>query len=174
MSTATRSTPQIRQVLRPGDLEAIVAHHRRIYGAEHRVDSTFESHVAATVSRAAERGFPGPREAIRIVERDGTHAGSLALTEESDDVATLRWFVLDAELRGQGLGRRLLGELMEAARRLGYRRISLETFSELETAAHLYRSRGFRLRSEDSAPRWGRERITYQRYEAELGAATSG
>jgi ribosomal protein S18 acetylase RimI-like enzyme len=168
MPTATRSRPQIRQVIRPGDLEAIVAHHCRVYGAEYGVDSTFETHVAATVNRAAERGFPGEREAIRIVECDGKHAGSLALTEEGDDTTTLRWFVLDPGLRGQGLGRRLLGEIMETARGMGYARISLETFSDLEAAAHLYRSHGFRLLSEDSAPRWGRQRITYQRYEARL------
>jgi len=169
MATATRSRPQIRQVIRPGDLEAIVAHHRRVYGAEYGVDSTFETHVAATVNRAAERGFPTEREAIRIVECDGRHAGSLALTEEGDDTATVRWFVLDRGLRGQGLGRRLLGDIMETARGMRYARVALETFSELEAAAHLYRSHGFRLLSEDSAPRWGRERITYQRYEAALG-----
>jgi N-acetylglutamate synthase-like GNAT family acetyltransferase len=168
MATSTRSKPQIRQVLRPGDLAAIVAHHRRLYEAEYGVNSTFEAHVAATVNRAADRGFPTAREAVRIVECDGEHAGSLALTEEGDDVATLRWFVLDASLRGHGLGRRLLGEMMATARAMGYKRIYLETFSELEAAAHLYRAHGFRLLSEDSAPRWGRESITYQRYEVEL------
>jgi GNAT superfamily N-acetyltransferase len=173
MTTATRSQPQVRHEIRPGDFDAIVAHHRELYGAEYGVDSTFESHVAATVDRAAQRGFPSEREAIRIVECDGRHAGSLALTEDRDDVATLRWFVLDAGLRGEGLGRRLLGEIMETARKIGYARILLETFSELEAAAHLYRSHGFRLVSEDSAPRWGRERITYQRYEAELSSITS-
>ena len=44
----------------------------------------------------------------------------------------------------------------------------LETFSDLRTAAAIYRSYGFRVVSEDHSPRWGRERFTYQRYELSL------
>jgi N-acetylglutamate synthase-like GNAT family acetyltransferase len=111
--------------------------------------------VAAAVARAATRGFPSQREAICIVEYDGEHAGSLALTDEGDDAAALRWFVFDSRLRGHGLGRRLLGEMLTRAEEGGYARVWLETFSELEAAAHLYREHGFSLLSEDTAPRWG-------------------
>jgi N-acetylglutamate synthase-like GNAT family acetyltransferase len=160
--------PRIRRALRPGDLDAIVAHHGRLYGREYGVDATFAQQVAATVSRAAARSFPGEREGIWIVEHDGAHAGSLALTDEGEDAAALRWFVLDRGLRGRGVGRRLLGEALAGAARSGYARIRLATFSDLEAAAHLYREHGFRLVSEDPAPRWGRDRITYQHYELEL------
>jgi ribosomal protein S18 acetylase RimI-like enzyme len=160
--------PTIRRLLRAGDLGAIVAHHGRVYGGEYGVDSRFEGHVAASVARAASRGFPSEREAIRIVEYDGRHAGSMGLTDEGNDEAALRWVVLDSSLRGRGLGRRLLGEMLATAEELGYARVWLETFSELEAAAHLYRDHGFMLVSADTAPRWGREQITYQRYELEL------
>jgi ribosomal protein S18 acetylase RimI-like enzyme len=160
--------PDIRRVFRPGDLDAIVAHHACVYGPEYGVDSTFEGQVEAAVARARARGFPTAREAIRIVERRGEHAGSIGLTDEGNHEAALRWFVLDPGLRGHGLGRRLLDEILEKAAESGYARVWLETFSELEAAAHLYRGRGFRLVREDTAPRWGRERIIYQRYEREL------
>jgi N-acetylglutamate synthase-like GNAT family acetyltransferase len=160
--------PSVRRVLRPGDLGAIVAHHGRVYQPEFGVDSTFEGHVAAAVARAARRGFPGEREAIWIVEAGGEHAGSLALTDEGNNEAAVRWFVLDKAMRSSGLGRCLLGELLATARESGYARIWLETFSDLQAAAHLYRDHGFKLVSEDSTPRWGRDRITYQRYELEL------
>jgi ribosomal protein S18 acetylase RimI-like enzyme len=158
----------VRDELRPGDLEAIVAHHRRVYSEEYGVDSRFGDFVAAAVIRAAECGFPGERETIRIVELDGQHAGSIGLTDEGDDEAAIRWVVLSPEVRGQGLGRRLLGEMLEFAEDHGYRRVWLETFSELEAAAHLYREAGFLVTSADTAPRWGRETITMQRYELEL------
>jgi predicted GNAT superfamily acetyltransferase len=77
----------------------------------------------------------------------------------------LRWFVLDRQLRGRGLGRRLIGELLELAERIGYERVALETFNELRTAGHLYRSFGFEVVSVETGPRWGRAEITYQRYE---------
>jgi ribosomal protein S18 acetylase RimI-like enzyme len=104
------------------------------------------------------------------VERDGRHAGSLAMTDEGDGVACVRFFVLDSDLRGHGLGTRLLDELLEAARANGFDQAVLETFSDLTAAAHLYAERGFRVVSAETGPRWGRAEITYQRYEAELVA----
>jgi ribosomal protein S18 acetylase RimI-like enzyme len=132
------SETTVRDQLRPGDLEAIVDHHRRIYGEEYGVDSRFGDFVAAAVARAAERGFPSERETIRIVELDGVHAGSIAVTDEGDDEAAIRWVVLSPEVRGDGLGRRLLSEMLAFAEDHGYRRVWLETFSELRAAAHLY------------------------------------
>jgi ribosomal protein S18 acetylase RimI-like enzyme len=160
----------IRDQLRPGDMEAIVAHHRLIYGEEYGVDSRFGDFVAAAVDRAVERGFPTEREAIRIVEVDGDHAGSIALSDEGNGEAAIRWVVFSPEVRGRGLGRRLVGEMLTFAEEQGYRLVWLETFSELEAAAHLYREAGFVVTGADTAPRWGRESITMQRYELELAA----
>jgi ribosomal protein S18 acetylase RimI-like enzyme len=162
------SEPTIRDELRPGDLDAIVAHHRRVYGQEYGVDSRFGDFVAAAVARAEERGFPTNRETIRVVELDGEHVGSIALTDEGDDEAAIRWVVFSPEIRGNRLGRRLVGEMLAFAEDHGYRRVWLETFSELQAAAHLYLERGFVVTSTDTAPRWGRESITMQRYELEL------
>jgi ribosomal protein S18 acetylase RimI-like enzyme len=166
--------PTIRRGLRPGDLGAIIEHHGRVYAREYGVDSSFEAHVAAAVASTAVRGFPRDSEAIWIVERDGRHAGSLALTDEGEGVACVRFFVLDPELRGMGLGRRLLGELLETARAGGFERAVLETFSDLTAAAHLYCDHGFRVVDSETGPRWGRAEITYQRYEVELVPQQSG
>jgi ribosomal protein S18 acetylase RimI-like enzyme len=166
--------PSIRRELRPGDLGAIIEHHGRTYAHEYGVDSSFEAHVAAAVARAALRGFPREDEAIWIVERGGRHAGSLAMTDEGDGVACIRFFVLDSELRGSGLGTRLLDELLNEACANGYQRAVLETFSDLTAAAHLYGERGFRVVSAETGPRWGRAEITYQRYELALAPEQSG
>ena len=154
----------VRRELRPGDLGEVVAHHGRVYRPEFGVDSTFEAHVCASVAAAGKRGFPRPGEGIWIVERDGRHAGSLALTDEGER-GCVRWFVLDPELRGHGLGRRLVGELVAEARDAGYDGLYLETFSDLRAAAHIYRSHGFELTSTETGPRWGRADLGYQHYE---------
>src|SRR5215204_2736523 len=73
---------EIRRELRPGDLGEIVAFHGRIYAAEYGVDRRFEGFVAAAIAEAGKRGFPGEREAVWIVERDGAMAGCLALAED--------------------------------------------------------------------------------------------
>jgi GNAT superfamily N-acetyltransferase len=162
--------PHVRRELRPGDLGAIIEHHGRVYACEHGVDSTFEGFVAAGVADAARRGYPSEREAVWIVELDGRHAGSLGLTDEGDGIAALRWFLLDPAIRGRGLGRSLVAELIERARELGYTLVRLETFSALTTAARIYRDFGFDLVSEETGPRWGRDEVTFQRYEVALGS----
>ncbi len=118
--------------------------------------------------RPASRAFRGPDEHLRIAELDGRHAGSLALTDEDDGWATVRFFVLDPELRGRGLGRRWVAELLEAAETYGYEGVRLETFSDLQAAAHIYRSHGFEVVSANTGPRWGRPTVTYQRYELDF------
>ena len=149
--------PTVRRELRAGDLGAIIAHHGRLYPSEHGVDASFEAHVAASVAAAAGRpGWPRETEAVWIVELDGEHAGSLALTDEGGGLAMLRWFVLDPQLRG------LVHQLVDARPCV---LDELQTFSELRAAAHLYRSFGFEVVRAETGPRWGRSEITYQRYE---------
>jgi GNAT superfamily N-acetyltransferase len=163
-------SPIIRRQLRDGDPEAIVAHHGELYSREYGVDRSFRDDVGASVASALERGWPGPGEGIWIVEADGEHAGSLALTDEDHGAAALRWVVLDPGLRGRGLGRRMVAEAVAEAEATGYATLGLMTFSELTTAARIYRSHGFELRSAETGPRWGREELTYQRYELSFQA----
>ena len=47
------------------------------------------------------------------------------------------------ELRGKGLGARLLGQILEAAREKGFRRCYLETLESMGQARKLYRQHGF-------------------------------
>jgi ribosomal protein S18 acetylase RimI-like enzyme len=159
---------RIRRQLQPGDLGEIVALHGRVYSREWGHDETFEAMVAKSVVDAAAESFPSPREGVWLVEDDSGVVGSLGLTDEGDGEARVRWFVLEPGLRGRGLGRTVLDELFAKARAAGYSRVTLETFSDLEAAAHLYRERGMELVWEDTRPRWGRPAVTYQRYELVL------
>ena len=161
----------IRRHLRPGDLGAMIALHGRLITGEYGLDSSHEGYVAASVAQHAIRGWPGERESAWMVERDGELAGSIGLTDDGDDTARLRWFVLDRPLRGRGLGRSLVGEVVAEARRHGFARLRLETFSDLRAAAHLYREYGFDLVHEETGPRWGREQVTYQHYELLLNTS---
>lgn len=160
--------PAIRRERQPGDIGAIAEQHGRLYGPEFGLDVTFEADLAEALYAAAERGWPTEREGIWIVERAGRLLGSLALTDERDGTGRVRAFLLDPSLRGQGLGRQMLGELLERSREAGYERLGLATFSELRAAAQLYLEHGFVLVSEETGPRWGMARMTFQQYELEL------
>ena len=160
--------PSVRREVRPGDIGAIAALHGVLYSREYGLDSDFEQKVFTTLNDAAQRGWPGPREGAWLVDLGGRLAGSVGLTDEGAGEARIRWVLLDPALRGRGLGRRLIGEAVEEARAHGYRRITLDTFSELTQAARLYREHGFRVISEERGPRWGRTEINYQHYALEL------
>jgi GNAT superfamily N-acetyltransferase len=159
---------EIRRELQPGDYGAVIELHGRLYSREYGVDSSFEAMVAGSVTRAAMRGFPREREGLWVVELDGAFSGCIALTDEDGETGMVRWVLLDPSLRGKGLGRRLVSEVVDFAREAGYERLELETFSELRTAAAIYKSHGFRVTSEEAGPKWGRETITYQHYVLDL------
>jgi GNAT superfamily N-acetyltransferase len=163
---------EIRREFRPGDPEGIIEHHRRVVPSEFGLNSEFMPMIEQAIAEQRSRGWPTEREGIWIVERDGVHAGSMALTDEVD-TAVVRWVLLDSDLRRRGLGRQLLAELLAKAREVGYGRVRLETFSELRAAAYLYREAGFEIVREEIGPRWGRDSITYQHYELNLDDAAT-
>jgi ribosomal protein S18 acetylase RimI-like enzyme len=156
----------VHRELRPGDPEAIVALHDRVYGAEYGLDERFGLSVARSLEAALARGWP-TGGAVWLVDRGGELCGSLGLTDEGSGLGRVRWFVLGPELRGRGLGRSLVAELLAEARASGLQRLELETFSALTTAAHLYREAGFRVESLRETDQWGPP-IIYQRYALEL------
>ena len=156
----------IRDELRPGDLGEVARLHGRLYAAEYDLDASFEAYVARSVAECVEAGWPGRGgEGLWVAENGGGHVvGHVALTREGPGEARLRWFLLLPEARGQGVGRRLLDELLQVADAAGYERIMLTTFSELEAAAHLYRATGFERVSASPLEQWGRS-ITMEVYE---------
>jgi len=60
-------------------------------------------------------------------------------------VCELRKMYFTPELRGTGMGTRLLSHCLEEARRLGYRQCYLETIESMAQARKLYRAHGFEL-----------------------------
>lgn len=69
-------------------------------------------------------------------------AGSIAIVAHSATVAQLRWFPIDPECRGLGLGKRLLEAAVEFCRASGNDSVILWTVSTLDAAnaqAHLRR-----------------------------------
>jgi GNAT superfamily N-acetyltransferase len=161
-------SPNIRRELRPGELGAIISLHGRLYSNEYRVDSSFEAFVGSSVVRAALRGWPHEQGGVWVVESGGRLAGSVGYTDEGEGTAVLRWVLLEPSLRGRGLGRRLISELIDEVRAGGFTRIRLETFSHLRGAAKIYRDLGFEVVHSETGPRWGRDEITYQHYELML------
>jgi GNAT superfamily N-acetyltransferase len=157
------SVGQIRLADRPGDVGEVIALHGRLYAGEYGLDATMEGFVALGLGEWVTGPRAGPG---RLWAVDGEHgvAGAIGITAASKQVARLRWFLLDASLRGRGLGRALLDGALAFARESGYERVVLETFSELVDAAALYRAAGFERVDAYRTELWGRE-LERERYE---------
>ena len=82
---------------------------------------------------------------------------------DAPGTAYLKRMWVAREARGLGLGRRLLAELEDRARALGYRKVRLETEKSLTEAQHLYRSSGYievpRFNDEFYAHHWFEKRL---------------
>lgn len=87
-----------------------------------------------------------PRGAVLVASLDDEPVGCVALrpapTEEAATAELKRMYVAP-EARGRGISRALLEALEDSARRLGYRRIILETGIRQPEAMALYASAGY-------------------------------
>jgi GNAT superfamily N-acetyltransferase len=156
----------VREGPQPGDIGAIVRLHGVVYAREYGLDASFEAMVAQRLGELARRGWPAAGEGLWIAESGGEPAGSITLADEGDGSARLGHF-LHPDLRGQGLGPRLVDAAVGRARDAGHRRVELLTFSELTAAARIYRAAGFARVTAERRPLWGRE-VEIETYELAL------
>ena len=81
---------------------------------------------------------------IFMVYADDQAVGCVALIPIGNGVYELSKMAVSPELRGLGIGRRLLQHAIAEAKRIGARSLFLGSSTKLENAVHLYESVGFR------------------------------
>ena len=80
---------------------------------------------------------------VLVENSTGAIVGSVGLRPDEAGTVELRKMYLRPEHRGRGCGRCLLEHALAEARRLGFRRVILESTSKLPKAVAIYRSYGF-------------------------------
>ena len=91
---------------------------------------------------------------VVVEDQAGRLVGTVGLCRIDDETCELRKMYLLPAARGRGIGKLLLEQMIQRARQLGIRRMTLETAGVLETAIALYRRYGFRLyQPEHCSPR---------------------
>jgi DNA-binding MarR family transcriptional regulator/GNAT superfamily N-acetyltransferase len=157
-------------VLRPpqaGDLGWVVFRQGVLYSEEWGYNEEFEALAAGIVAAFVQHLRPS-RERCWIAEKDGEIVGSVFLVQKSKTVAQLRLLSVEPSARGLGIGSRLIAECVRFAERVGYRRITLWTQSELDAARRLYKKAGFTLTAKKTHNSFGRKDLVAETWDREL------
>ena len=89
---------------------------------------------------------------IYMVSAGGQPVGCVALIPMGDGNFELSKMAVAPEMRGQGLGRRLLLHAIAEARQAGIKSLFLGSSTKLANAVHLYESVGFRHVAAETLP----------------------
>ncbi len=138
----------------PGDLGQVAYLHGKIYAEEHGFSFGFETYVMESLVEFYTQYDP-ERDRVWVVESQEKMVGFLSLMHRPENQAQLRFFILEKDYRGVGLGKELMKEWMAFFREQGYSAAYLYTTSGLDSAAHLYESVGFRKVSEKQSEDFG-------------------
>jgi putative acetyltransferase len=99
----------------------------------------FEQELAELPGR-----YSPPTGRLLLAYSDQNVAGCIALRGLDSNVCEMKRLFVRPSFRSYGLGRVLVNEIINEARRIGYERMRLDTFpGKMDTAIALYRDLGF-------------------------------
>jgi GNAT superfamily N-acetyltransferase len=124
----------------------------RAYAAEHA--ATIAESLCFQGFEAELAGLPGryapPSGCLLLAMAGGEPAGCVAMRDLGNGTCEMKRLYVAPEHRGRGVGRLLVGEVIQRAERSGHKRMVLDTLPEMTEALALYRSFGFA----ETAPYW--------------------
>jgi GNAT superfamily N-acetyltransferase len=137
----------------PGLIGVVSALFGQSIAASHGVDWTLDAMIAEQQCEFFRRFDPG-RDRVWMALQRGRPRGALTIdgprSEAGRESARLRFFILDPELHGRGIGHYMVDEAMRFCREQGFRRVYLTTLPGLDAALRLYRAHGFTLVQEST------------------------
>jgi GNAT superfamily N-acetyltransferase len=152
----------------PGVVGKITELHAVYYHENWGFDVTFETQVGGELSEFVNRFDPN-RDGLWVAVKNGEFAGAIAIdgVDAFGEGARLRWFIVDPQFQGSGIGQHLITRSIAFCRQKGFPRVYLWTFKGLEDARRLYEAVHFRLSEDSPIDQWG-QTILEQKFELEL------
>lgn len=131
-----------------GDIGWACMRQAELYATEFRYAPVFEDYVVRSFAPFVER-FDAARDGLWVAELDGRRVGCVAIQHDAQDAsgatAQLRWYFVEGDVRGHGVGQALLDTALAFTRQAGYRLLWLWTVDDLAAARRQYERLGFRL-----------------------------
>jgi GNAT superfamily N-acetyltransferase len=149
------------------DMDFIIKRHKELYEDEYGFSSEFGDYVEKYVLKFHDYHDEN-RENIWIVEKDGKQIGVIAIVSADEAAAQLRWFLIEPEMRGRGLGHKLVKTAIDFCREKNYKHILLWTVNILGAARNLYKAYGFTLTESVKNDSWSKDIIYEERWDLEL------
>jgi GNAT superfamily N-acetyltransferase len=149
----------------PGIVGKITEIHAVYYHKHWGFDVSFETQVGKELSIFVSE-FDESRDGLWAATASGKFAGAVAIDGHNAmvDGARLRWFIVDPEFQGAGLGNRLISRAVQFCKEKKYPKIFLWTFEGLDAARRLYERHNFQLCEAHEIDQWG-QRIREQKFE---------
>ena len=149
------------------DIAFVIAHQIELYETEYGFTTdSWKQYVANAVYDFQDR-FDAAKDSMYILDYNGKPSGCIAVTHAEEDTAQLRFFFVDAAIRGMGIGKRLMELALAFCKEKQYRHIFLLTCSKLTAARRLYQQYGFAMAHAYENLEWG-EAMTEERWEMDI------
>ena len=125
------------------------------YEDEFGYSQVFESHFCEGLFPYL-KNYEAKRDRMWVGVAGGQTVGFVAVHHVADRPgwAQLRWFFVEKDFRGRGLGSRLLEIVVSFCKKAGYEGVFLWTVSDLDAARSVYQKRGFKLAEEKGECNW--------------------
>jgi GNAT superfamily N-acetyltransferase len=148
----------------PGAIGRVVELHGTYYHEHWGFGAFFEAKVAGGLAEFINR-YDNQRDGFWTAAINSRVEGAIAIDglHAAQEGAHLRWFVMSDALRGQGVGKNLIGTAIDFCRSRKYPCVFLWTFEGLHAARHLYEQAGFVLAEQHRGAQWGTE-VLEQRF----------
>lgn len=165
-SKPVRSDISYRHEIKLGDIGYIIYLHGFLYGNEFNFTSDFEKYVIKTFYNFLENYSP-EKDRIWMAEYNNKIVGCIAIQNQSETEAQLRWFLLDPAFRGLGIGKRLLMDAVDFCKNKKLKNVFLLTTNLQDKALQMYKLAGFELTEATEAQEWG-QTFNIERYDLKI------